>query len=597
MSLRYEFVENAPKGGPPSRSQAPYPTEPAQYNRTHRGGKPSPALSTQENLSQFEPLLSPKWQYSDGNSAPRGAEPNFSANDDFYFGGPHTDPFEPPRSGEPFEYRGNTYQGAGAQNNALGPGKLEPFLISEPYDNNEPDINGNIFQNDELSPFSGPFSKDHINHRLRQNERNRQQQAARLPYYHYTKLPFFSIIVTIVQIIVFIVELVRMGILTGSPFQTQPYFNPMLGPSTYLLVNMGARYVPCMNAIVGVTLDMSILFPCPNSTTVETNVCNLSQLCGMGGIPVVNNAFAPDQNVRVFTAIFLHAGFLHILFNLMLQLSMCIAVERHIGFIKCAIIYVCSGVAGFLLGANFSPNGIAASGASGSLFGIIAPNLLLFIYCGRKNTNIYFTKKYTLFIIIMVIEIIVSFVLGLLPGLDNFSHIGGFCMGLLLSVVLLQDPSFVYQDGIYTYDPSPTTWQMFAENWNPLNKLHDKVRWKMALWAVLRAVCAALVILYFVLLTRNLYSLSIDGNKVRCSWCKYINCIPVNGWCEMGEVTVSMQNKRSNVFEAPDYGVGASMGDPHFERHPVLRTVVLGLIMALLSYTAMRRNGNARKLA
>lgn len=397
-----------------------------------------------------------------------------------------------------------------------------------------------MFLENESTPFSEDLSdKDNIDRRLKENERNRRKLATRLPRFHITKLPYFSIIVSTAQIIVFIIELARMGILTGSPFQSQPYFNPMLGPSTYLLVNMGARYVPCMHPIANVTLDMTLQFPCPNSTTVDTNVCNLSQLCGMGGIPIVNNTYFPDQRIRIVTPIFLHAGFLHILFNMMLQLAMGMAIERHIGFIKYGLIYMLSGVGGFLLGANFAPNGIASTGASGSLFGIIAANLLLFIYCGRKNTNIYFTKKYTLFILLMIGEIVVSFVLGLLPGLDNFSHIGGFCIGLLLSIALLQDPSFVYLDGIYTYDATTTTLNDFISNWNPLNKIQDKVRWKVAVWMVLRLICMALVIVYFVMLTENLYSLGMQDNKTVCSWCKYINCIPVNGWCEMGQVTVT----------------------------------------------------------
>lgn len=421
-----------------------------------------------------------------------------------------------------------------------------------------------VFLENESTPFSEELSdKDHIDRRLKENERNRRKLATRLPRFHITKLPYFSIIVTTGQIIVFIIELARMGILTGSPFQTQPYFNPMLGPSTYLLVNMGARYVPCMHPIANVTLDMTLQFPCPNSTTVDTNVCNLSQLCGMGGIPIVNSTYFPDQRIRIVTPIFLHAGFLHILFNLMLQLAMGIAIEKHIGFIKYGLIYMLSGVGGFLLGANFAPNGIASTGASGSLFGIIAANLLLFIYCGRKNTNIYFTKKYTLFILLMVAEIVVSFVLGLLPGLDNFSHIGGFCIGLLLSIALLQDPSFVYIDGIYTYDATTTTLKDFLGNWNPLNKIHDKVRWKVAIWTILRLICMALVIVYFVLLTENLYSVGMEDNKTVCSWCKYINCIPVNGWCEMGEVTVtSTSNNNSPATQTANAFTSTSRPTP-----------------------------------
>lgn len=425
-----------------------------------------------------------------------------------------------------------------------------------------PQSNSGVFlDNDPM--FSDEISdKDSIERRLKHNETNRQKLATRLPRFHVTKLPYFSIIVSSAQTVVFIVELARMGILTGSPFQTQPYFNPMLGPSTYLLVNMGARYVPCMHPIANVTLDMSLQFPCPNSTTIDTNVCNLSELCGMGGIPIVNNTFVPDQRIRVFTPIFLHAGFLHILFNMMLQLAMGLAIERHIGFIKYGLIYMSSGVAGFLLGANFAPNGVASTGASGSLFGVIATNLLLFIYCGRKNTNIYFTKKYALFIFVMVAEIIVSFVLGLLPGLDNFSHIGGFCVGLLVSIALLKDPSFVYLDGIYTYDANMTTWELFIENWNPLNRIEDKVRWKVGIWVVLRVICLALVIVYFVLLTKNLYSAEMQEDRIVCSWCKFINCIPVNNWCDLGEVTVttvpSTSLPTSNAFTTTSNIVAAT---------------------------------------
>lgn len=488
-----------------------------------------------------------------------------------------------------------------------------------------------VFLENESTPFSEELSdKDHIDRRLKENERNRKKLATRLPRFHVTKLPYFNIIVTTGQIIVFIIELARMGILTGSPFQSQPYFNPMLGPSTYLLVNMGARYVPCMHPIANVTLDMTLQFPCPNSTTIDTNVCNLSQLCGMGGIPIVNNTYFPDQRVRIVTPIFLHAGFLHILFNMMLQLAMGIAIERHIGFIKYGLIYMLSGVGGFLLGANFAPNGIASTGASGSLFGIIAANLLLFVYCGRKNTNIYFTKKYTAFILLMVGEIIVSFVLGLLPGLDNFSHIGGFCIGLLLSVALLQDPSFVYIDGIYTYDSTTTTLKDFIGNWNPLNKIHDKVRWKVGVWMIFRLVCMALVIVYFVLLSENLYSVGMEDNKTVCSWCKYINCIPVNGWCEMGQVTVTSTSNNNlpatqttnaftptsrltplptQILNNRDLAGFAHSGasyiqslsskaaanmPPAANAHMQEGTLVLVVIMALLAYSAVWRLRNCR---
>lgn len=460
---------------------------------------------------------------------------------------------------------------------------------------------------------------------LRRQERNRRKLEARLPWYHYTRLPWFTIIVTAIQVVVFIVELARMSIYTGSPFQTKPYFNPMLGPSPYLLISMGARYVPCMHRIDNITLDVLIQFPCPNSTSTATDVCNLAELCLMGGIPIKDDEFVPHQWYRVITPIFLHAGFLHIIFNLLLQITMGWSVEKAIGLIKYSIIYLASGVSGFLLGANFSADGIASTGASGALFGIIASHLLLFIYCGKKNTNIYNTKHYRLFIVIMVGEIVVLFVLGLLPGLDNFSHIGGFCMGLLLSLALLKDPSFVYDDGIYTYDAQASTWQLFLDNWNPMHNWANKIPWKVMMWFGVRVLSLTLAILYFALLFVNLYSKRLESDKPTCSWCKYLSCIPVNGWCNQGDVSVETvssdgsgatttstptatntasatptttfpgsidnpNNKREMHFAAfstPQTDVATL--DSHFNEQTYETSIVLFALMATLSYRFIRR--------
>lgn len=376
--------------------------------------------------------------------------------------------------------------------------------------------------------------------KMKRNERNRLRTLRSKPRFHYTRLPYFTMVVTLIQVIVFIVELIKMAILTGSGFQTKPYFNPMLGPSTYLFINMGARYVPCMHRITGITDDTTILFPCANSTSEDTFTCSLSELCGLSGLPTYDDGtkYAPNQWYRIFIPIFLHAGFLHIIFNLLLQLTMGASIERNIGILKYAIIYIVSGISGFLLGANFTPQGIASTGASGALFGIVATNIILFIYAGRKNTNMYGTTHYKLFIFFMICEIIISLVLGLLPGLDNFSHLGGFAMGILTAVLLLKDPFWVYKDGIITYSRDPTTWQQFVNNWNPMYAYEDKLQIPFLLWCGARVVALALIIVYFALLCKNFFNDNYDLSE-NCKWCKYFNCIPVKGWCDIGEVTVT----------------------------------------------------------
>lgn len=48
---------------------------------------------------------------------------------------------------------------------------------------------------------------------------------------------------------VLIYELIRNNALTGSVIATQPYFNYMIGPSSTVLINIGARFPPCMKYV------------------------------------------------------------------------------------------------------------------------------------------------------------------------------------------------------------------------------------------------------------------------------------------------------------------------------------------------------------
>lgn len=167
---------------------------------------------------------------------------------------------------------------------------------------------------------------------------------------------------------------------------------------------------------------------------------------------------------------------------------------------------------------------------------------MMFVYCGKKNTNIYGTKKYGLFIFIMIMEIIISLVLGLLPGMDNFSHIGGFAMGVLMAILLLPDPFFVYFDGIITYHARDDTMQQFRNNWNPTYNWEDKIASRFYIWCGVRLISLVLAIVYVAMLVKNFFSSGENPIDNNCSWCKYINCIPIKGWCDIGEVTVETED-------------------------------------------------------
>ncbi len=155
--------------------------------------------------------------------------------------------------------------------------------------------------------------------------------------------------------------------LTKSPIAIKPSFNPMIGPSPYVLINMGARYVPCMRNTKGIQDSaVEVLWPCPNTTTADAS-CSLSDLCGFSGVPnprprgSLDDTPAPHQWFRFIVPIFLHAGLVHITFNMLLQIILGKQIELAIGPLRFVLVYFSSGIFGFVLGANYAPNGIAST--------------------------------------------------------------------------------------------------------------------------------------------------------------------------------------------------------------------------------------------
>jgi membrane associated rhomboid family serine protease len=330
------------------------------------------------------------------------------------------------------------------------------------------------------------------------------------------------------------------ALLTGSPIEIHPRFNPMIGPSTYVLINMGARFVPCMRSTIGVQdSPVPIAWPCPNTTTTDPNSgsmqCQLSELCGFSGVPnpkvggSINDTPQPDQWFRFIVPMFLHAGIVHIGFNMLLQLTLGREMESIIGSIRFALVYFSSGIFGFVMGGNFAASGIASTGASGCLFGILALNLLDLLYTwGQRPSPV----KDLMFILL---DVIISFVLGLLPGLDNFSHIGGFLMGLVLGVCLLHSPSKLRErigettpyEHETTFEPMRGGFEIQEEPdagvkgfvKQPLGffKGRKPLWW---VWWLLRAGALVGVFVAFIVLLNNFYKY-----RDQCKWCKYLSCL------------------------------------------------------------------------
>ena len=133
---------------------------------------------------------------------------------------------------------------------------------------------------------------------------------------------------------------------------------------------------------------------------------------------------------RLVTAIFLHGGLLHIGLNLWVLFDIGPEVESLFGSAKFLVMYLVTGVIGFLVSFWWQPFGISI-GASGALMGLIG------ILIGASFHHGSMGKDYRRMLWRWVIYILIF---GLLPffAIDNAAHIGGLATGLVLGYFIPQ---------------------------------------------------------------------------------------------------------------------------------------------------------------
>lgn len=162
---------------------------------------------------------------------------------------------------------------------------------------------------------------------------------------------------------------------------------------------------------------------------------------------------APSLVVPVFTSMFLHAGWLHILGNMVYLYIFGDNVEDRMGHFRYLVFYLlCGGVATytFILSSPFSR--VPSLGASGAIAGVLGAYLIL--YPGARVLTLVL-----LGIFITTIEIPALLLLGIwfiqqlfsgylaissasaqAGGVAWWAHIGGFAAGMALVFVFRESP-------------------------------------------------------------------------------------------------------------------------------------------------------------
>uniref|UniRef100_J3KWF2 RHOMBOID-like protein n=2 Tax=Oryza brachyantha TaxID=4533 RepID=J3KWF2_ORYBR len=209
---------------------------------------------------------------------------------------------------------------------------------------------------------------------------------------------------------------------------------------------------------------------------------------------------------RLITCIWLHAGVVHILANMLSLLLIGIRLEKEFGFMRIGTLYVISGVGGSLLSALFMVSNISV-GASGALFGLLGSMLSELI----TNWTIYENKFAAL--LTLVVIILINLAVGILPHVDNFAHLGGFTSGFFLGFVLLVRPQFGYINQKNSPLGFPTG--------TPKRKYKT---YQIILWVIATVILISGFTIGLVLVLKGFNA------SEHCSWCHYLSCVPTSKW-------------------------------------------------------------------
>ena len=140
---------------------------------------------------------------------------------------------------------------------------------------------------------------------------------------------------------------------------------------------------------------------------------------------------AEGQYWRLFTAMFLHIGVVHLLFNSFSLFIFGRAVEQIFGLVRFLVTYILAGLAGSIASYTFNP-AVLAAGASGAIFGILGA-LVAYFVVQREVFGRLGQRELTSILFLAAMNLLYGFTT---PGVDNWAHIGGFVAGFVLGLLL-----------------------------------------------------------------------------------------------------------------------------------------------------------------
>ena len=149
----------------------------------------------------------------------------------------------------------------------------------------------------------------------------------------------------------------------------------------------------------------------------------------MGSGALVPRLVINGQYYRLFTSMFLHANFMHLLNNCFSLYIFGSRAERFYGTLKFCAIYLLSGIFGGIVSTLLLP--YATIGASGAVFGLLGAVLALTVKSKTDAAGV----NYPVMLTIAMVSVGMGFVR---PEINNHAHIGGLLAGFIAGYLLFK---------------------------------------------------------------------------------------------------------------------------------------------------------------
>ncbi len=219
------------------------------------------------------------------------------------------------------------------------------------------------------------------------------------------------------------------------PFCGEPLRVIGTGPVARAASRIVPADVPLTSLLIGVNLLIFTLECLLNRGVPLIFGMRNTVLLRLGSSPALvylSNPISPlhGEYWRWITALFLHAGLMHIGFNMWVLFDVGPVVEQLYGRSKFLLLYLLAGVGGNLVAGFLGQNVVGASGAIMGLIGVL-------IAYGVRNKTAIAQQMRAQAIRFALYTLVFGF---LMAGVSNAAHLGGIAAGFLLALAIGDEP-------------------------------------------------------------------------------------------------------------------------------------------------------------